>query len=398
MIPDRMTQVDTELTQAALDCARTAFGGASIVATTTLRDSPGWSVERLALVTGTGARTVIAKTARARERAALEVLTDANVPAVPRLLAACDGPSLVLIEDAGTGASVADHLMGDDPDEATAAVQRWAEAVARVQAATLGMGMDFRSRLAALTATAQPDRGTDVYRDRLGPQRAVGWKVAVTQPASDMVIIDAFDGLRDGLAPLGETADPDALAELRAIAGRLSADSADVRGPGALTPCDGCPDNNVETPGGLVLIDFESADFRHVAWDAAYLTVPWPTCWCSWRMPNAVERSALARWRTTIEPELAPAVAATLGDAIRDATVGWALITAGWFLSAAHRDQPLGPGGSMRPGPRMLVQHRLGVAAAADPYGVLGGLAASALSATRAAWGDCPLLLSPAWR
>jgi hypothetical protein len=393
-----MARVDAELTQAALDCARTAFGGVSLVATATLRNRPGWSVERLALATSAGARSVIAKTARARERAALEVLTDANVPAVPRLLAACDDPALVLIEDAGPGASVADRLMGDDPGRATAAVLRWAEAVARIQAATLRMGTDFRSRLAALAAAAQPDRGTDVYRDRLGPQRAVGWKVAVTRPASDEVIADAFGGLRDGLAPLGLTAGPGALAELRAIAGRLRADSAGRRGPGALTPGDMCPDNNVETPPELVLIDFESAEFRHIAWDAAYLTVPWPTCWCSWRMPDAVGRSALARWRTTIEPELAPDVAAKLGDAIRDATVAWALITTGWFLGAAHRDRPLGPGGSRRPGARMLIQHRLGVAAAADPDGLLGGLASSALDATRAAWGDCPLLLSPAWR
>jgi len=62
------------------------------------------------------------------------------------------------------------------------------------------------------------------------------------------VIADAFGGLRDGRAPLGVTAGPDALAELRAIAGRLRADSAGLHGPGALTPGDTCPDNNVETP------------------------------------------------------------------------------------------------------------------------------------------------------
>lgn len=150
-------------------------------------------------------------------------------------------------------------------------------------------------------------------------------------------------------------------------AGRLRADPADGHGPGALTPGDACPDNNAETPGGLVLLDFETAGFRHIAWDAAYLTVPWPTCWCSWRLPAAVQAAALARWRATVEPALGPAVAAALDDAIRDATVGWALITAAWFLRAAHRNQPLGPGGRLRPGSRELVQHRLGVAAAADP-------------------------------
>ena len=38
----------------------------------------------------------------------------------------------------------------------------------------------------------------------------------------------------------------------------------------------------------VVLVDFEGAEWRHVAWDVAYLRVPWPTCWCSWRMPDAV--------------------------------------------------------------------------------------------------------------
>ena len=106
----------------------------------------------------------------------------------------------------------------------------------------------------------------------------------------------------------------------------------------------------------------------------------------------------LAQWRATIEPELRPAIAAGLDDAIRDATIAWALVTAAWFLGAAHRDRPLGPGGSLRPGPHELIQHRLGVAAAADPDGVLGALAARALDATRAAWGDRPLLLGAVWR
>jgi hypothetical protein len=159
-----------------------------------------------------------------------------------------------------------------------------------------------------------------------------------------------------------------------------------------------CPDNNVETPDRLVLVDFEGAEFRHIAWDAAYLTVPWPSCWCSWRIPDDVSASALGRWRATIEPHLAPAAAAMLDDAIRDATIAWALITTAWFLDTARRDRPLGPGGSLRPGPRELIQHRLGVAAAAQPTGALGTLAATALDATYAAWGSRPLLLGAVWR
>ena len=53
----------------------------------------------------------------------------------------------------------------------------------------------------------------------------------------------------------------------------------------AFTPGDTCPDNDVQVADGLVLIDFEDAQWRHVVWDVAYLTVPFPSCWCSWRLP-----------------------------------------------------------------------------------------------------------------
>ena len=36
---------------------------------------------------------------------------------------------------------------------------------------------------------------------------------------------------------------------------------------------------------------------RHPAWDAAYLAVPWPTCWCSWRIPEASAERALDAYR-----------------------------------------------------------------------------------------------------
>jgi len=387
-----------EIAEAALGCARATFGEVRIVSETVLRRRRGASVQRLALMTDAGPRSVIAKISRPRERAALELLTCSESPDVPRLLGACDDPPLVLMADVGTGPSVADRLLGNDPGKATTAVELWAEALARVQAATLGMGTDFRNRLATLETIMGRSQATDVHRPHFGRELVVDWKVAVTQPGSDEVIADTFLGLRDGLVPLGVSVGPAVLAELQALTSRLRVDASGTTGPGALTPCDVCPDNNVETRDRLVLVDFEGAEFRHIAWDAAYLTVPWPSCWCSWRIPDDVSESALGRWRATIEPHLAPAVAAMLDDAIRDATIAWAMITTAWFLDAARRDRPLGPGGSLRPSPRELIQHRLGVAAAAQPTGALGTLAATALDATYAAWGKRPLLLGAVWR
>jgi len=390
--------MDADFTAAAVDCARSVFGDVQLIASTTLRDRPGWFVGRVVLMTDNGQRSVIAKVPRPRERAALEVLTDAGVGSVPRLLAAGDNPAVVLMEDVGSGGCVADHLLRADPGKAAAAVVAWAEAIARLQVATLGLGTEFRHRLAASWPDWKQHDAVDLKRHPFGRDLAVAWKVAVTRTDSEQVINETIKGLRTGLAHLGVNVGDRAQEELRAATRRLHVDVASAQGPGALSPCDACPDNNIEAPDGLVLIDFEGAEFRHIAWDAAYLTVPWPTCWCSWRMPDAVTASALAHWREIIEPKLGPEVSAGLDDAIRDATVVWALTTVAWFFDAAHRGDPLGPGGSLRPGARELIQHRLGVVAATDSDGVLGRLAAGALDATRAAWGYRPLPLAPAWR
>ena len=90
---------------------------------------------------------------------------------------------------------------------------------------------------------------------------------------------------------------------MRELHHRLGAD-----GAAALTPADACPDNNVAVGGRLVLLDFEGAQWRHVAWDVAYLRVPWPTCWCSWRLPDDVADAALERYRARRRAGL-PAVA-----------------------------------------------------------------------------------------
>ena len=86
-------------------------------------------------------------------------------------------------------------------------------------------------------------------------------------------------------------------------------------GHSALSPCDACPDNNVRSDSGeLSLVDFEGAAFRHVAWDVAYLTVPWPSCWCCWRIPRHLTSAAVDRYCTIMRPAL-PCPAATASGA-----------------------------------------------------------------------------------
>lgn len=72
------------------------------------------------------------------------------------------------------------------------------------------------------------------------------------------------------------------------------------------SPGDICPDNNLITAAGVQFIDFESAEFHSVFLDAAYLRMPFSSCWCVFRLPD--ELSVQARYRGLLSgtfPELA---------------------------------------------------------------------------------------------
>jgi hypothetical protein len=145
-----------------------------------------------------------------------------------------------------------------------------------------------------------------------------------------------------------------AVAALRALPGRIG-------GVVALSPADTCPDNNVETPDRLVLVDFESATVRPVVWDLAYLVVPWPSCWCAWRLPDALTMEALAEWRASSGLSVS---ALDIGRAV----IVWAFVTTGWFLDGALDGVP-GMGRDDRTGPprRAVLLHRLGLLTGAVP-------------------------------
>jgi hypothetical protein len=210
-----------------------------------------------------------------RESAALASLPP-GLP-VPRLLAEQARPPLLLLSDAGTGPSVADALLGRDPAVAAQAVFDWADAIARLHAATLGTSEAFSAEL------ARRDCGTPVLAE---PMTSVLADQAVSLASrAELTGLPMPDGMRDELAELAQRlADPAA---------------------SALSPDDACPDNNVrDEHGALILVDFEGAAFRHVAWDVSYLTVPWPTCWCCWRLPDDVATEAIEGYRAAVRPVL----------------------------------------------------------------------------------------------
>jgi hypothetical protein len=309
-----------------------------------------------------GSRTVIVKeflgedNGWARESAALSVMP----PGAPtsRLIAA--SRPVVVLADAGRGGSVADALLGDDPAAATEAVLSWARAIATVHRLTTGSREAFR--------------------------RALGTQVAESVLASELA--DAADVIGEHAPGLGVEIPAEALAELRGL---------DMDGPAALTPADACPDNNILTGDGLVLIDFEGAQWRHPAWDIAYLTVPWPSCWCAWRLPGDVAARAVDAYRAALA--LPYAQSPLFDDDVAAAAAGWAFVSASWFLPAALADDPPIPrlGGSM-PKRRAMIQHRLRDVRHNTALPALAALAARLDDALTDRWGDHPLAYAPAFQ
>jgi hypothetical protein len=351
-----------------LDQVRTLLPGVVLEPVETLGGSSRSVVRRVRA----GARDLIVKQFTGagegwvRETAALSVLPP-TAP-TPRLVAEAAVPPVVVMSDVGTGPSVADALLGTDPEAAEQAVLAWARALATLHRTTTGARDAFRSAVAA---------------------RAGAWPVAESTVEADL---DESAGvLAARCADLDVDLPRGALDELRGLAARLGGD-----GPAALTPADACPDNNIRVGERLMLLDFESAQWRHLAWDLAYLRVPWPSCWCAWRLPDTLADAALRAYREVAGlPHLDGAGFAADLDA---AEAGWAFITTSWFLSRALADDPPMTGPD-RPGPnrRALILHRLSRVAEAGTLPALATLAGRLHRSLTGRWGAVPLAYAPAF-
>jgi hypothetical protein len=315
-----------------------------------------------------------------REPAALRLLTASGSDLAPRLLTVAGAPPLVVLADLGAGApSLADALMGDDAAQAEGLVLAWAEVMARLHVTTSGCGEDFAAALAA-------------EADRLGQE---------TPPTDDMPqALDRAATALAGLLPsLGVEPKTDALELVRRLDDLFGGGSA-CR---ALTPSDACPDNNMLTEKGLVLLDFEGAQVRHLAWDAAYLTMPWPSCWCSWALPDDLATRALAQWRRGVSSSVSHVATTGFDSDLAVAEAGWAMISTAWFLERAMHDaaqQVPQVTDGQDPDRRAVLLRRLGLLARTtdDRLAPLRDLADEIQKAALASWGESPLALAPAFR
>ncbi len=302
----------------------------------------------------------------ARETAGLRALSGVDV--VPAVAGSAADPMLVVMADLGDHPNVADAVLGRDPVAADRAVEAWTDAIADLHGATdetvLGT---FAHHLAEMTP-AQPTHAVP---------GALEQSVASFRELADAVDLPVPDEFVGALLAL-----PDRFRRQEVV----------------LTAADCCPDNNALVGDRAVLYDFEYAEIRHLAWDVAYLRVPWPSCWCAWRLPGAVEAGALARYRERLAPRI-PYVASD--DFLHDldvATVGWCLMSASWRIPPALEEDTFQGGDADAPSTWPKVLHRLWLAGQLDVAPELTSYARELHRALVRRWGDHSLVLAPAWR
>lgn len=269
----------------------------------------------------------------------------------PRLLGVCEDPAVLVMTDLGEGPNLADLLLGTDPRAAADGVRDWAATVAAVQEGTVDRVDDFVAALGDVPAhsTMAEVAGLAAVLEGLSARHGLPWSDRVTA------------ALAEHAAPL---ADP---------------------GEQRFSPGDTCPDNNVRTADGLHLIDLEWAEVRHRAWEAAYLRVPWPTCWCAWAIPEEVAVAAAAPF-------------AASPDDVDRATLLWCLLTSSWFLAGALDPTSVNSDTDRRPGRWALVLSRLSLAARLPGPAALTSYAAALRDELAARWGEHPLVPAPAFR
>lgn len=285
-----------------------------------------------------------------REYAGLRV-----IPETPELVAADLDLGLVIMTDLGSGPTLADALLGDDPDLAGRRCAEWANAMGRLCAGSRAVG-DF----AELLRACDPDT-----------------RLAGGMPSPNLVA----EGLQR-LADAGLAIPASVELERRGFE-RLVHPEADAA---VVTPGDFCPDNVIFTDGGPRFVDLEGSSIHHVAFDAAYAVMPFGTCWCLFDAPRDFTGLLDRAFRRGAEPELSPVLDADAWPMLVQLACAYtALMMTELSWAAAHNDHVDIPEGLTTPRQRLVARWRWAAANLSLLPG-LGSLFAVAVDLAHRQW------------
>ena len=288
---------------------------------------------------------------------------DALPPLGAALYAADSTTGLLVTEDLGGGACLADRMQGTDRGQLETGLFAYARSMGRLHGATIGRELEF-------TQYRQDLGGRETEREREG----VRW-------------------LRENVAPFGDQCAALGVELARGFEGEVMQVQAALDAPGpflAFAPCDTCPDNNrILSDDAVRFFDFEFCGFRHALLDAAYLRAPFPTCWCANRLPPDL----VPRLEEAYRAELVQGCPEAGEDglffpALVQAGAYWAIASVSWNLDEALKeDGPWGIATNRQRPPLRLANF----AEVSEQYGVLPAIGATARSLEaklRTLWAD----------
>lgn len=286
----------------------------------------------------------------------------------PEVLGVDPKVPLLVMADLGNAPTLADVLLGEDPAAAEDGVLAWARGLGALAAASVGR----RADLARLWSR---------YHKGMPPWEEEPW---IARNATALPTL--LDGA--GITP------PAGLEEELARIGTAGGEEYP-----AFTPGDTCPDNNLLTPEGLRLIDFEAACYQSVFLTAAYCRMPFSSCWCVFTLPAALAAEIEQAYRA----EVVGAYPALAEDEVWQA--GMRRATAVWTVDATVRMLPrIGEDGPLhrtrRPAPtrRQVLRHRWETASGLEEFPALAETMRSLLHEVAGAWKVPPLPGYPAFR
>jgi Ser/Thr protein kinase RdoA (MazF antagonist) len=228
------------------------------------------------------------------ELAVLDYLSAMPAPIAPRLLGADTQAGIILIEDLGPGASLADSLLTGERERAQAELVAYARALGTLHAWSMG----------------RPGELADLRTRHPGLAVRPGIVAAVGRGKEPLLAVAATLGLDVG----GVAGEIDELGTILDGAGHLG-----------LVHGDACPDNVLLFNGTCRFLDFERSSWGPVVLDAAYLLAPFPSCWCFANLPADVADPAVDAYRARLQ------AAGIDLDPGWDAAVAAAL--AGWIVA-----------------------------------------------------------------
>ncbi|GHO88930.1 phosphotransferase [Dictyobacter formicarum] len=216
-------------------------------------------------------------------------------PLAPRFYAGDQNLSMFVMEDLGPGQQLNQILLGHDGALAAAALLDYAGVHGRLHALSIGKQAEYTAIRAAL---GQREESRYFSFDWLQAQIE---KIVTT---------------------LNVQPEPGVDQELQTLQAALT-------NPGpflAFMQGDACPDNIIQTPQGVRMIDFEGGMYTHALLEGAYGRVPFPTCRCLYRIPESVVLRMEARYRSELSQGCPAAADDTLFyHGLVEAAISWVL-------------------------------------------------------------------------